>query len=137
MSSSVNKSPPKSEPRQDRDPTKIKAWQVGHEVNQSAYRIFQEYRDDSLLSPWCDSVAESLRNSVVQVMEAYYKYGSDAKLKRYEASLFYIHQAQYTLLLAQDLGLWQVGKLMTSVKQYGEIVRATSFHFIDKKPKTV
>jgi hypothetical protein len=117
--------------------TSLRAWQVGHDLNLEAHGVLQDYINDERIQPWCDSVCLSLRDSVVQLMEAFRKFYRQEKLRRYEASLFYINQAHYTLQLGQDLGLWDVKTLIQSLAEYEQIVRATSFHFIDKKVKTV
>jgi hypothetical protein len=128
---------PAPQRREYKEYTSLRAWQVGHDLNLEAYGALQDYYSDEHIRPWCDSVGQSLRDSVVQIMEAFRKFYRQDKFKRYEASLFYINQAHYTLQLGQDLGFWDAKNLIQSLVEYEQIVRATSLHFIDKKEKTV
>ena len=118
-----------------KDFTSLRAWQIGNDVNITAQAMLQEYRQEEETSRWCQSVQMSLRDSVVQLMEAFRKYQSSDKLRRYDACLFYINQALYTLMFGQSVGWWQVDELLADVKEYENVVRATAYHFVEKKEK--
>ncbi len=120
-----------------KDYSSLRAWQYGHDLNIQLYSLLSEYRADLELRPWCDSVSESLRDSVVQIMEAFRKYQSLDKVKRFEACLFYLNQARYQLLLGEQLGLWVLTDFISQLDEYEQIVRSTLFHFLDKKEKKV
>ena len=115
--------------REYKDHTSLKAWRVGHDLMIAADSSLQEYRDDLRLKPWCDEIFITLRDSIVQVIEGYYKHGSPEKQRRYDAAAFYIEKARYTAKLGQDLGWWHLEEFLTQLEEYLNIVRATSYFF--------
>ncbi|MBQ6154338.1 hypothetical protein IJJ27_02010 [bacterium] len=110
-------------------------WKVGHEVNLQLETLMQEYRDEVRLQPWCDELTQTLRDAMVQVMEGFYKYGNQEKLRRYEAALYYVHKAQYTLQLGQALGWWSAEEFLGQLDEFEKVLRQTRFHFVEKNGK--
>lgn len=132
-----NQTEHETEKKEYKDYSSLRAWQVGHEINLQLHAAMQEYRSDQEVRPWADSVILSMRDSVVQIMEAFRKYPAAEKLKRYEASMYYANQAHYTLILGEELGFWSLSELISKLIEYERIVKSTSFHFLDKKEKKV
>ena len=122
--------------RERKDHTTLKAWTVGHDLIVQTDTFLQEYRDDPRLKPWCDELLITLRDSIVQVIEGYYKRDTADKWRRYEAAGFYIEKARYTVKLGQDLGWWHLEEWLTNSEAYLNLVRATSYYlYKDLHPK--
>ena len=121
----------KTQAKKDKNCRDFKAWQYGHELNQSLHIWSKEY-DDVKTAKWLADVQECTRDSVIQVMEAFRKYGSMEKIRRYEVAFYYIDKAVYTLELGDALGWWQSGDLLDKYEEYAKIIRATLLHFVKK-----
>jgi len=122
-----------------KDYTSLKAWQVGNEVTLQADNALQEYRSDPQLAHWCHDLLETLRDSVVQVIEAFYKRSNVDKLRRWEAANFYINKAVYTLQLGRQAGWWELKELETSVQEYADVARGSAYYFykeLNKQPES-
>lgn len=125
----------KKEVKKYKDYTSLKAWQIGHEVTIQADAALQEYRSDPELKPHCEELLTTYRDSVVQVIEAFYKRASSDKLRRWEAVNFYINRALYTIQLGQDLGWWQLTDLLEKTKEYADVSRGSAYFFIKEMQK--
>ena len=113
--------------------TDLQAWRRGQEVAQATQVWAQEYAGDAQLREWCHDIQVTLRDSWVQLMEAFSKYHSADKLRRYEACYFYINRNIATLKFGQLNGWWQAAELVTQYEEYAGVVRATMSHFWGKK----
>jgi len=118
-----------------KDYTSLKAWQVGHEITIQAENALQEFVSDPHLSYWCNDLLTAYRDSVVQVIEAFYKRASGDKLRRWEAANFYINKALYTIQMGREAGWWQLDDLEKSTKQYADIGRGSAYYFVKEIAK--
>ncbi len=115
--------------------TSLKAWQRGHELNLELAQILSEYQSDPELRDWCRDAQSFLKESCVQLMEAYRKFQAWEKVRRYECALFFINKAYYHLFLGQELGLWSVADLLEKIQDYYHLTCATMLCFVDKSEK--
>ena len=115
----------------------LHAWKTGQDLSVQLETMLQEWRDDTFLREWCQDLSLSLRDAMVQIMEAFYKYTNADKVKRYEAALFYTHRLAYTLRMGETLGWWQAGELHQAVEDWAKVIKQTRYHFIERGGKNL
>ena len=115
--------------------TSLKAWQRGHELNLELVQLLSEYQSDPLVANWCQDAQTPLKESCVQLMEAYRKFQAWEKVRRYECALFFINKAYYQLFLGQELGLWEVSNFLGALQDYYHLTCATMLRFVDRAEK--
>ena len=118
-----------------KDFTSLRAWQRGHELNLELAQVLSEYQSDPLLSSWCEGAQNPLKESCIQLMEAYRKFQAWEKVRRYECALFFINKAYYQLFLGQEIGLWDVSELLPKLQDYYHLTCATMLRFVDRAEK--
>ena len=118
-----------------KDFTSLRAWQRGHELNLELAQVLSEYQSDPLLSSWCEGAQNPLKESCIQLMEAYRKFQAWEKVRRYECALFFINKAYYQLFLGQEIGLWDVSEILPKLQDYYHLTCATMLRFVDHAEK--
>ena len=118
-----------------KDFTSLRAWQRGHELNLELAQLLSEYQSDPLLSSWCEGAQNPLKESCIQLMEAYRKFQAWEKVRRYECALFFINKAYYQLFLGQEIGLWDVREILPKLQDYYHLTCATMLRFVDHAEK--
>ncbi len=118
-----------------KDFTSLRAWQRGHELNLELAQVLSEYQSDQLLSSWCEGAQNPLKESCIQLMEAYRKFQAWEKVRRYECALFFINKAYYQLFLGQEIGLWDVSEILPKLQDYYHLTCSTMLRFVDHAEK--
>lgn len=126
---------PETQAKKRKDFTSLRAWQRGHELNLELAQVLSEYQSDPLLTSWCEGAQNPLKESCIQLMEAYRKFQAWEKVRRYECSLFFINKAYYQLFLGQEIGLWDVGEILPKLQDYYHLTCATMLRFVDHAEK--
>lgn len=124
-----------SAPKKRKDFTSLRAWQRGHELNLELAQVLSEYQSDPLLLSWCEGAQNPLKESCIQLMEAYRKFQAWEKVRRYEGALFFINKAYYQLFLGQEIGIWDVSEILPKLQDYYHLTCATMLRFVDHAEK--
>ncbi len=125
----------KTQKKERKDYTSLKAWQRGHELNLALAEICSEYEAELTSKPWCKKLKQTLENACVYLMEAYRRFPVPIKQNYYEQALFSISQAQYISLLGQELGIWDLQDFIIKLQDYYSLTTATLINFLDSQNK--